>query len=61
MLNMKDLKTSKSNLEKRYYNLIERSNNYKYIDESMSDIAYYKALKTLRKLNKIKYLENSLM
>ena len=61
MSKVKELHTYKNHLEQRYRKLIERSNNYKYIDESMSDIACYKALKILQKLNRVKYLENSLM
>ena len=55
-----DLNTRIAHLELRYQKLIERSNNYKYVDECKSDIACYKALKILKKLNRIKYLDNSL-
>ena len=44
-------------LEDRYNKLIERSNDYKYVDESKSDRAAYKALKVLEKLNRVKYLD----
>ena len=58
MKNFSDLNKRKTALELRYKKLIERSNNYKHVDECISDIACYKALKTLKKLNKITYLEN---
>ena len=44
-------------LEDRYNKLIERSNDYKYVDKSKSDSAAFKALKVLEKLNRVKYLE----
>lgn len=56
-----DLKRYKEDLELRYQKLIERSNDYKYVDECISDLACYKALKILKKLNRVRYLENSLM
>jgi len=56
-----DLNVYKQHLELRYQKLIERSNDYKYVDECKSDRACYKALKILKKLNRIKYLDNSLM
>jgi len=61
MSEINKLQKYKLHLEKRYYKLIERYNDYRYIDESKSDIACYKALKILDKLNRIKYLENSLV
>lgn len=61
MSKVKELHTYKNHLEQRYRKLIERSNDYKYVDEPKSDTACYKALKTLEKLNRVKYLENSLM
>ena len=47
----------RKHLEDRYYKLVERSNDYRYEDESTSDFAAYKALKILEKLNKVKYLD----
>lgn len=43
-------------LEDRYLKLIEKSNNYKFIDESKSDSAAFKAMKLLEKLNQVRYL-----
>jgi len=61
MKRLTDLNIYREHLELRYQKLIERSNNYKYVDECKSDIACYKALKVLKKLNGIKYLDNSLV
>ncbi len=44
-------------LEERYQNLIEKSNNYKFLDESKSDSAAFKAMKILDKINQVKYLD----
>ncbi len=40
----------------RYYKLIEKERNYRFIDESKSDFAAFKAMKVLTKINKICYL-----
>ncbi len=61
MKRLTDLNKYRTHLELRYNKLIERYNNYKYLDECKSDIAYYKALRILKKLNRIKYLDNSLV
>ena len=47
----------KSHLLKRYLNLIETSINYKYEDEALSDMAAFKAMKLLEKLNQVRYLD----
>ncbi|WP_442265757.1 Lacal_2735 family protein [Tenacibaculum sp. ZS6-P6] len=51
----------KKHLEERYLKLIEQSNDYKYVDEVKSDMAFYKAMKVLEKINRVKYLDNSLV
>ena len=51
----------KQHLEERYLKLIERSNDYRYVDEAKSDMAFYKAMKVLEKINRVKYLDNSLV
>ena len=61
MSRLTDLHKYKKHLELRYQNLIERANNYKYIDEVKSDIAFFKAMKILQKIDRIKYLDNSLV
>lgn len=50
----------KQHLEERYRKLIERSKEYKYVDETKSDEASYKAMRIQEKLNKIRFLDNSL-
>ena len=50
-------KIYKNHLRKRYADLIEKSNNYRYEDESKSDIAAFKAMKILEKINQVKYLD----
>jgi len=61
MKRLSDLKKYKAHLESRYNKLIERSNDYKYVDEVKSDMAMYKAMKILQKIDKVKYLDNSLI
>ncbi|GGG97094.1 hypothetical protein GCM10011416_13820 [Polaribacter pacificus] len=50
----------RKHLEERYNRLVERSNDYKYEDESTSDQAAFKAMKILEKLNRVKYLDKDL-
>ncbi|WP_439130432.1 hypothetical protein [Polaribacter sp.] len=47
----------KQRLQSQYLKLIELSDNYRYLDESLSDMAAYNAMKLLQKLNKLSYLE----
>lgn len=47
----------RKHLEDRYNRLVERSNDYKYEDESTSDQAAFKVMKILEKLNRVKYLD----
>ena len=39
----------KKRLQNQYSKLVEISNNYRFLDESISDIAAYKAMKLLQK------------
>lgn len=55
------LKKYKKHLEERYKKLVERAKDYKYEDESKSDLASYKAMRIREKLNKISFLDNSLV
>ena len=57
MSRLNQLKRYRKHLEERYNKLVERANDYKYVDESKSDRAAYKALKVLEKLNRVKYLD----
>ncbi len=56
MSRLNQLSRYRKHLEERYDRLVERSNDYKYIDEIKSDRAAYKAMKILGKLNKVSYL-----
>lgn len=47
----------KKHLLERYSNLVEKSNSYKFEDEVKSDIAAFKAMKILEKINQLLYLE----
>lgn len=54
------LQIYKKHLENRYSSLIEKSNDYRFEDESKSDSAAFKAMKILSKINEINYLEHQL-
>lgn len=47
----------KQRLQSQYLKLVEISNNYRFLDESLSDLAAYKAMKLLQKLNRVRYLD----
>lgn len=51
------IESYRKHLESRYYHLLEMSSAYKFIDESKSDSAAYKAMKIRTKLDKIHYLD----
>ncbi len=53
----KQLTKLKNRLQQQYSNLVEISNNYRFLDESISDLAAYRAMKLLQKLNKVSYLD----
>lgn len=57
MLRVDQLHKYRKHLEDRYGKLVERANDYKYIDECKSDRSAFKAMKILEKLNRIKYLD----
>ena len=56
MSRLNQLHRYRKHLEERYHRLIERSNEYKFVDESKSDRAAFKAMKILDKLNRVNYL-----
>lgn len=60
MLRVDQLQRYRKHLEDRYGRLIERANDYKYIDECKSDRSAFKAMKVLEKLNRIKYLDKEI-
>jgi hypothetical protein len=51
----------KQHLQDRYTHLIEKSNNYRFVDESKSDNAAFKAMKILSKINKLAYLDRDVL
>jgi hypothetical protein len=60
MSRLKQADSPKEHLMERYIKLIEKSNSYRYVDESMSDIAAFKAMRLLEKINKVRYLGRKL-
>jgi len=56
MSRLNQLLRYRKHLEECYNKLVERSNDYKYVDEIKSDTAAYKAMKILSKLNQVNYL-----
>jgi len=61
MSRLKQLKIYKKHLQERYNKLIEKSNDYKFIDEIKSDRAAFKAMKIREKLNRVKYLDREII
>jgi hypothetical protein len=53
----KKLINYKRHLKDRCLRLIEKSNDYRFIDEVKSDIAAYKAMKLLKKIDQVRYLD----
>lgn len=51
----------KRHLKDRYVNLVEKSNNYRFVDEAKSDLAAFKAMKLLEKINQVNYLDRDLI
>ncbi|PQJ80794.1 hypothetical protein [Polaribacter porphyrae] len=56
MYTINQLDNYKRHLKERYLKLIEKSNDYKFEDEAKSDLAAFKAMKLLEKLNQVSYL-----
>ncbi len=44
-----------SRLEARYKKLVEKAYNFKYTNSTISDLAAYKAMRLLEKINRIKF------
>ena len=57
MQNQNQFNSFKQHIKERYDNLVEKSNDYRFEDESISDLAAFKAMKLLKKLNQISYLD----
>ncbi|MCH3882826.1 MULTISPECIES: Lacal_2735 family protein [Tenacibaculum] len=60
MSRLNQLKRYRKHLEERYNKLVERANDYKYVDEGKSDRSAFKAMKVLEKLNRVKYLDQEI-
>ena len=61
MAQLTKLQIYRKHLENRYKSLIEKSNDYRFVDESKSDVAAFKALKILSKINKVNYLDRDIL
>lgn len=61
MSKIQQLQTYRKHLEERYFRLLEKSNDYRFIDEPKSDFAAYKAMKILAKINKVSYLDRDVL
>lgn len=61
MSRLSQLSRYRKHLEDRYHRLVERSNDYKYVDETKSDRAAFKAMKVLEKLNRVNYLNKEFL
>lgn len=57
MSSKKHIKALEKHLQASRDKLLEKAASYKYIDESTSDMAAYKAMKIRTKINQIHYLE----
>lgn len=51
----------KRHLKERYANLLEQSNSYRFVDEAESDLAAFKAMKILKKINQVSYLDRDVI
>ncbi|MFD1064016.1 Lacal_2735 family protein [Winogradskyella litorisediminis] len=57
MTNPSKLIKKKQKLKKRYLRLVEEAYNFKQTNHELSDIAEFKALQVLHRLNQLKFLE----
>ena len=51
-----NIKENQNKLQKQYKQLIEDAYNFRQTDSALSDIAEYRALKLLEKLNRLNFL-----
>lgn len=61
MSTVNQLENYKRHLKERYLQLIEKSNDYKFEDEAKSDLAAFKAMKLLEKINQVSYLNREVI
>jgi hypothetical protein len=57
MSRLLQLEKYKKHLQESYLSLVEKSDNYRFLDESISDLAAFKAMKLSEKLNQVYYLD----
>ena len=57
MTRILQLEKYKKHLQQSYLSLVEKSDNYRFLDESISDLAAFKAMKLSEKLNQVCYLD----
>ena len=60
MSRLQQLQSYKRHLEDRYFKLLEMSSDYRFIDESVSDLAAFKAMKLREKLNQVRFRDREL-
>lgn len=60
MSRLLQLEKYKNHLQKCCVTLVEKSDNYRFLDESISDLAAFKAMKLLEKLNQVCYLDQEI-
>ena len=60
MIDQAQFKTYQQHLMARYQELMEKSGSYRFLDECVSDVAAFKAMKIRRKLNQMSYLNREL-
>ena len=53
----KQFNTYKKHLQDRYAILLEKADDYRIKDEAKSDLAAFKAIKLLEKINQVRYLD----
>jgi hypothetical protein len=57
MNQLKEFRNYKRHLINRYNMLIEKSNNYMFVDETISDVSAFKAMKLQEKINQVRFLD----
>jgi len=55
MLATLDTYRDTTRLEERYKKLVEKAYNFKHTNSTLSDLAAYKAMRLLEKINRIKF------
>lgn len=61
MSRLKQLKDYRRHLNESYKKLLSTSIDYRFEDESKNDMAAFKAMKVLEKINKVRYLDREMI